>query len=127
MLGTDAAYVYLANLDVFLTALAGILHATALIASAGGPVADAVADLYEHLQLIPAMIGPSAELAADLVAGHHPGDLSNVIMMGATADHIVEASAESGVARGSRTRSRISTTPRSAPDTGSTTGRACSK
>lgn len=102
-LGADvrlAQLFYLANLDVFLTTLAGILHAAALIQSVGGPVADGLADLYEHLRLIPAMIGPSAELAAALAAGDHPGDLGTVTMMGATADHIVEASAESGVARG---------------------------
>ncbi|HET8993845.1 MAG TPA: NAD(P)-binding domain-containing protein [Rhodococcus sp. (in: high G+C Gram-positive bacteria)] len=102
-LGADvrlAQLFYLANLDVFLTTLASMLHAAALIQSVGGPVENALADLYEHVQLIPSIIGPSAELAADLVGGSHPGELSTVTMMGATADHIVQASVESGVGRG---------------------------
>ena len=90
---------YLANLDVFLTALAAVLHAAALIESVGGPVDHALEDLYEHLTLIPDMIGPSGDLAADLATGRHPGDLSTVTMMGATADHLVQASIDTGVAQ----------------------------
>jgi hypothetical protein len=44
------------------------------------------------------MLTAGAEnLGADIDAGKHPGDLSTITMMGATADHIVGASAAAGI------------------------------
>jgi hypothetical protein len=44
-----------------------------------------------------AMSSYLADAATNLDAGSHPGDLASVIMMGATARHIVEASTEAGI------------------------------
>ena len=99
-LGTDpglAQLFYQAHLDVFLTALSGLLHATALIRAGGAPAADFVPDALTTLGEIPAMIGDGVELARRLEAGEHPGDLSTATMMGATADHILRTSERAGV------------------------------
>jgi 3-hydroxyisobutyrate dehydrogenase-like beta-hydroxyacid dehydrogenase len=101
-LGADpglAQLFYQAQLDVFLTGLAALLHATALVTAAGVPAADFLPDAMQTLTEIPAMIGSGAELAAELEAGRHPGDLSTTLMMGATADHILRTSDSSGVDR----------------------------
>ncbi|GIF69489.1 6-phosphogluconate dehydrogenase [Asanoa ishikariensis] len=99
-LGADpglAQLFYQAHLDVFLTALASLLHATALVTAAGVPAAEFLPDAMRTLTEIPDVVGSGQELAAALVAGEHPGDLSTARMMGATADHIVRTSAASGV------------------------------
>ncbi|WP_328471462.1 NAD(P)-binding domain-containing protein [Actinoplanes sp. NBC_00393] len=101
-LGADpglAQLFYQAHLDVFLTALSGLLHATALVTAAGVPASDFLTDAMTTLTDIPAMVGSGAELAAVLTAGEHPGDLSNALMMGATADHILRTSEKAGVDR----------------------------
>lgn len=46
---------------------------------------------------IPLMLEGGRELAKQLETGVHPGDLSTVLMMGATADHIVRTSETLGV------------------------------
>lgn len=94
-LGADpglAQLFYQAHLDVFLTALSGLLHATALIHAAGSAVAEFVPDALTTIADIPAMIGDGVELARQLDAGEYPGELSTALMMGATADHIVRTS-----------------------------------
>jgi 3-hydroxyisobutyrate dehydrogenase-like beta-hydroxyacid dehydrogenase len=99
-LGTDpglAQLFYQAHLDVFLTALSGLLHATALIRAGGAPAADFVPEALTTLGEIPAMIGDGVELARRIEAGKHPGDLSTATMMGATADHILRTSEQAGV------------------------------
>lgn len=99
-LGADpglAQLFYQAHLDVFLTALSGILHATALVAAAGVAPADFLPGALETLTDIPAMVGDGATLAAELDAGVHPGDLSTALMMGATAEHILRTSEKAGV------------------------------
>lgn len=99
-LGEDPAaaqLMYQAQLDVFLTALAGLLHGTALAAAAGVAAADFVPQALDTLGSIPAMVGDAHQLGSDIDAGEHPGDLSTVTMMGATADHIVSASAAVGI------------------------------
>ena len=99
-LGTDpglAQVFYQAHLDVFLTALSALLHATALIRAAGAPAAGFLPDALTALAEIPAMIGDGAELARRIEAGEHPGDLSTATMMGATADHILRTSERAGV------------------------------
>lgn len=99
-LGEDsglAQLFYQAHLDVFLTALASLLHATALVTAADVPASDFLPSAMELLAGIPAMIGDGRDLARSLEAGEHPGDLSTTRMMGATADHIVWTSERAGV------------------------------
>ncbi|MFC7549762.1 NAD(P)-dependent oxidoreductase [Plantactinospora sp. GCM10030261] len=99
-LGDDhglAQLFYQAHLDVFLTSLSSLLHATALVASAGVDPADFLPDALQTLTDIPAMVGDGASLARELAAGEHPGDLSTALMMGATAEHILRTSEASGV------------------------------
>jgi 3-hydroxyisobutyrate dehydrogenase-like beta-hydroxyacid dehydrogenase len=88
---------YQAHLDVFLTTLSSLLHATALVTAAGVPAAEFLPDALDTVTGIPAMIGDGLELAGHLEAGEHPGDLSTALMMGATADHILRTSAKAGV------------------------------
>jgi 3-hydroxyisobutyrate dehydrogenase-like beta-hydroxyacid dehydrogenase len=99
-LGADpglAQLFYQAHLDVFLTALSGLLHATALIRAGGAPAADFVPGALAFISEIPAMVGDGAELARRVEAGDHPGDLSTAAMMGATAEHILRTSESAGV------------------------------
>ena len=99
-LGEDpglAQLMYLANLDVFLTTLSSLMHAIALLRSAGLKAGEALPELMPTLAGIPAMLGAGEDPAAQIDAGEHPGDLSTVTMMGASADHVVEASEKAGV------------------------------
>ncbi|MDG4805595.1 NAD(P)-binding domain-containing protein [Micromonospora sp. WMMD1120] len=99
-LGEDsglAQLFYQAHLDVFLTCLSSLLHATALVASAGVDPAEFLPDALRTLTDIPAMVGDGATLAGELTAGEHPGDLSTALMMGATAEHILRTSEAAGV------------------------------
>lgn len=98
-LGDDpgrAQLMYQAHLDVFLTALAGLTHATALVGTAGITAEVFLPEAVRLLTAIPAMIAPAgvAALGARIDAGEHPGTGSTTTMMGATADHI-HATAES--------------------------------
>jgi 3-hydroxyisobutyrate dehydrogenase-like beta-hydroxyacid dehydrogenase len=88
---------YQAQLTVFLTALSGLLQAAAMVSAAGMPVRDFLPDALHTLTDIPAMLDGGHDLAKQLESGTHPGDLSTVLMMGATADHIVSTSEASGV------------------------------
>ncbi|MBQ1051240.1 NAD(P)-dependent oxidoreductase [Micromonospora sp. C51] len=88
---------YQAHLDVFLTCLSSLLHATALVTAAGVPAAEFLPGALTTLTDIPAMIGDGLELARALEAGEHPGDLSTARMMGATAEHILRTSETVGV------------------------------
>jgi 3-hydroxyisobutyrate dehydrogenase-like beta-hydroxyacid dehydrogenase len=88
---------YQAHLDVFLTALSSLLHATALVTAAGVPAADFLPGALDTLTDIPAMIGDGLEVARELEAGEHPGELSTALMMGATADHILRTSQQAGI------------------------------
>jgi 3-hydroxyisobutyrate dehydrogenase-like beta-hydroxyacid dehydrogenase len=88
---------YQAQLAVFLTVLSGLLQATAMVSAAGVQVADFVPDALDTLSGIPVMLESGHDLAEALERGVHPGELSTVLMMGATADHIVATSATSGV------------------------------
>jgi 3-hydroxyisobutyrate dehydrogenase-like beta-hydroxyacid dehydrogenase len=87
---------YQAQLDVFLTALSGLLHATALAGSAGVTAAEFLPEALRTLAEIPAMLA-GEDTARNLDSGVHPGDLSTATMMGATADHIVGASEAAGI------------------------------
>ena len=99
-LGADpglAQLFYQAFLDVFLTTLSSLLHATALITAGGARAADFVPDALAFIASIPEMIEDPAELLRRLETGDHPGELSTVTMMGATADHILRTSESLGV------------------------------
>ncbi|WP_129786267.1 NAD(P)-dependent oxidoreductase [Promicromonospora panici] len=102
-LGEDpgmAQLMYLANLDVFLTSLASLLHATALLESGGVKASVAMPELMLTLVGAGEMMEVGENPAAQIEAGEHPGHLSTATMMGATADHIVAASDAAGVDRG---------------------------
>lgn len=99
-LGADPALaqlMYLANLDVFLTTLSSLAHAVALLQSAGRTASDVVPELTRTLAGIPAMLEMGERPGRQIDAGEHPGDLSTATMMGATADHIVQASERAGI------------------------------
>lgn len=85
---------YQAQLDMFLTALAGMLHGVALVGSAGVTAeqfAPYLADLASSLSMY------VDETVRQVDSGEHPGDQANVLMMGATADHIVGATEAAGL------------------------------
>jgi 3-hydroxyisobutyrate dehydrogenase-like beta-hydroxyacid dehydrogenase len=88
---------YQAQLTVFLTALSGLLQATALVNAAGVPVGSFLPDALDTFTGIPVMLEGGHELARSLETGVHPGDLSTVLMMGATAEHIVRTSEALGI------------------------------
>jgi 3-hydroxyisobutyrate dehydrogenase-like beta-hydroxyacid dehydrogenase len=99
-LGEDAGLaqlMYQAHLDVFLTSLSALMHATALLGSAGITATEAVSELMSTLTEVPAMLQAGENVGAQIDAGEHPGHLSTVTMMGATSDHIVDTSATVGV------------------------------
>lgn len=102
-LGEDpglAQLMYQANLDVFLTALAALMHATALLESGGITPTAALPELMQTLTGTAEMLEVGENPGEQLEAGEHPGHLSTITMMGATADHIVAASDAGGVDRG---------------------------
>jgi 3-hydroxyisobutyrate dehydrogenase-like beta-hydroxyacid dehydrogenase len=88
---------YQAQLTVFLTALSGLLQGVSLVSAAGVRVGDFVPEALRTLTSIPVMLESGHELAEQIETGVHPGDLSTVHMMGATADHIVRTAEASGV------------------------------
>ncbi|MGW2328128.1 NAD(P)-dependent oxidoreductase [Streptomyces sp. NPDC001700] len=100
-LGEDpglAQMMYQAALAVFLTTLSGMMHATAMLGSAGLGARDALPELLSLADSVGEIMRAGEETpGAALDAGKHPGDLSTVTMMGATADHIVETSAALGL------------------------------
>jgi 3-hydroxyisobutyrate dehydrogenase-like beta-hydroxyacid dehydrogenase len=99
-LGADpglAQLMYQANLDVFLTSLASLLHATALLETGGVSATQAVPELMRTVGGISEMLYAGENPGEQIEAGEHPGHLSTVTMMGATADHVVAASAAAGV------------------------------
>lgn len=88
---------YQAQLDVFLTTLSGLLHATALVGSAGVTAAEFLPEAIRTILDTPAMVGSVDEVASGIDGGAHPGDLATATMMGATAGHILEASEAAGI------------------------------
>ncbi|MFC5237713.1 NAD(P)-dependent oxidoreductase [Pseudonocardia zijingensis] len=85
---------YQALLAVFLSTLAGELQAAALVGSAGVPAKEVMPYVADTIGLAGAF---ADETARHVDARAYPGDLSTVTMMGATADHIVAASAAAGL------------------------------
>ncbi|WET76399.1 NAD(P)-binding domain-containing protein [Amycolatopsis sp. QT-25] len=96
-LGEDvrlAQLFYQAQLDIFLNSLSVFLHASALIRSAGVPIAKFLPYAKDNF----AMMDFYLEAAVEQVEkGEHPGDEASVTMMGASADHIVQASRDAGI------------------------------
>ncbi|OQR65578.1 6-phosphogluconate dehydrogenase [Streptomyces maremycinicus] len=100
-LGEDpglAQMMYQAQLTVFLTTLSALMHATAMLGTAGMKARETLPELLSSADAIGAVLrAGEATPGAALDAGEHPGDLSTVTMMGATADHIVETSTSLGL------------------------------
>ena len=88
---------YQAQLDVFLTTLSGLLHATALVGSAGVRAAEFLPEAIRTVLDTPAMVGAVEDVARELDSGEYPGDLATATMMGATAGHILESSEAAGI------------------------------
>lgn len=100
-LGEDAGLaqmMYQAQLTVFLTTLSGLMQATAMLGTAGMKAGEVLPELLAAADSIGDILRAGEEKpGAALDAGEHPGDLSTVAMMGATADHIVETSTSLGL------------------------------
>ncbi|MFH9616355.1 NAD(P)-dependent oxidoreductase [Streptomyces pratensis] len=100
-LGEDpglAQLMYQAHLTVFLSALSGLMHATAMLGTAGMKAQEALPELFSTADSIGEMMRAGEENpGAALDAGEHPGELSTVTMMGATSDHIVDTSTSLGL------------------------------
>ncbi|MGV0742018.1 NAD(P)-dependent oxidoreductase [Mycolicibacterium sp. XJ870] len=82
---------YQAQLTIFLTSLSAYLHATALVGSAGIAPEKYVpwaAEVFDNLSYY------LPDAAKNIAGREHPGEGANIVMMGATADHIVGASTE---------------------------------
>jgi 3-hydroxyisobutyrate dehydrogenase-like beta-hydroxyacid dehydrogenase len=82
---------YQAQLTIFLTSLSAYLHATALVGSAGVAPEKYLpwaGDVFDNLSYY------LPEAAKNIASRQHPGERANIVMMGATADHIVGASTE---------------------------------
>ncbi|KPI05791.1 6-phosphogluconate dehydrogenase NAD-binding protein [Actinobacteria bacterium OV450] len=100
-LGEDpglAQMMYQAQLTVFLTTLSALMHATAMLGTAGMKAKDVLPELLASADSIGDILRAGEENpGAALDAGEHPGHLSTVTMMGATSDHIVETSTSIGL------------------------------
>nr|WP_289738273.1 hypothetical protein [Streptomyces macrolidinus] len=76
----------------------GLTHATAMLGTAGMKAREALPELLSSAGSIGDILRAGEENPGTaLDARGHPGDLSTVTMMGATADHIVETSASLGL------------------------------
>ncbi|MBB5849991.1 NAD(P)-dependent oxidoreductase [Amycolatopsis umgeniensis] len=96
-LGEDvrlAQLFYQAQLDIFLNSLSAFMHASALVRSAGVPLRKFVPYAKDNFAMMDFYLEASAE---QIEKGDHPGDEADVIMMGASADHIVQASRDAGI------------------------------
>ncbi|MFF4338920.1 NAD(P)-dependent oxidoreductase [Kitasatospora sp. NPDC001540] len=100
-LGADpglAQLMYQAQLAVFLSTLSALMHATAMLGTAGVKATEALPDLLASADQVGAILrAGESRPGAGIDAGEHPGHLSTVTMMGATADHIVETSTALGL------------------------------
>lgn len=85
---------YQAQLDIFLTSLSAFLHATALVGAAGVSAETFMPYAADNFNTISSYLTDAAQ---NVDEGRHPGELANVTMMGATADHIVDASTDAGI------------------------------
>jgi 3-hydroxyisobutyrate dehydrogenase-like beta-hydroxyacid dehydrogenase len=95
-LGADHALAqlhYQAQLQVFLTTLAAYLQSFAMFTAAGIPAREFLERAAPGEDV--AVLLSRAARAAD--EGEYPGELANVLMMGATADHVVAANHSMGL------------------------------
>jgi 3-hydroxyisobutyrate dehydrogenase-like beta-hydroxyacid dehydrogenase len=95
-LGPDhglAQLYYQAELQVFLTTLAAYLQSFAMFTAAGIPAQEFLERAAPGEDV--AVFLPAAARAVD--EGTYPGELANVLMMGATADHVVGANRSAGL------------------------------
>jgi 3-hydroxyisobutyrate dehydrogenase-like beta-hydroxyacid dehydrogenase len=95
-LGVDhglAQLYYQAELQVFLTTLAAYLQSFAMFTAAGIPAQEFLSRAAPGEDV--AALLPAAARAAD--EGRYPGELANVLMMAATADHVVGANRSAGL------------------------------
>jgi 3-hydroxyisobutyrate dehydrogenase-like beta-hydroxyacid dehydrogenase len=95
-LGEDhglAQLYYQAELQVFLTTLAAYLQSFAMFAAAGIPAQEFLSRAAPAGDV--AVFLSDAARAVD--EGVYPGELANVLMMGATADHVVGANRSAGL------------------------------
>ncbi|OEV03220.1 NAD(P)-dependent oxidoreductase [Streptomyces oceani] len=100
-LGEDpglAQMMYQAQLALFLTTLSGLMHATAMLGAAGMKATEALRELLPAADSLGDILRSGEDTpGAALDAEEHPGDLSTVTMMGATANHIVDTSTSLGL------------------------------
>ncbi|WP_091531605.1 NAD(P)-dependent oxidoreductase [Microlunatus soli] len=99
-LGSDpglAQLMYQAQLDIFLSALSGLMHATALAGRGGISATAFIPEALQTLTGIGPMLSVGRDLGRQLEDHDHPGDLSTVTMMGATAEHILQTSRSAGI------------------------------
>ncbi|MFJ8857655.1 NAD(P)-dependent oxidoreductase [Streptomyces sp. NPDC102451] len=100
-LGEDpglAQMMYQAQLTVFLTTLSALMQATAMLGTAGMKAEESLPELLSTADTLSDILRAGDDRpGAALDAGEHPGDLSTVTMMGATADHIVGTSRSLGL------------------------------
>lgn len=82
---------YQAQLTIFLTSLSAYMHATALVGSAGVAPETFLRYATETFDSISYYLPDAAK---NMASHEHPGEGANIVMMGATADHIVGASTE---------------------------------
>ena len=85
---------YQAQLDMFLTTLAGYLHASALLGAAGVTATQFLPWAAHQFDTVSSYL---PEAARQLDEHHHPGDRAALGMMGATAAHIRDASRAAGI------------------------------
>ncbi|RSM82486.1 6-phosphogluconate dehydrogenase [Kibdelosporangium aridum] len=85
---------YQAQLTVIMTSLSSYMHATAMLASAGVSPEAFTSYASESFQ---ALATYTEGAATNMVKGEHPGDVANVTMMAATAEHILETSRQAGL------------------------------
>jgi 3-hydroxyisobutyrate dehydrogenase-like beta-hydroxyacid dehydrogenase len=84
---------YQAALQVFLTTLAAYLQSFAMFTAAGIPAQEFLSRAAPGEDV--AALLPASARAAD--EGRYPGELANVLMMAATADHVVGANRSAGL------------------------------
>nr|WP_216205310.1 NAD(P)-binding domain-containing protein [Amycolatopsis aidingensis] len=85
---------YQALLDIFLTSLSAYLHAAALVGTAGVSAETFQPYAAGFMDTLSSYLTDSAR---EIDQRSYPGELANVTMMGATAEHILGASKDAGI------------------------------
>lgn len=87
---------YQALLDYLYTSAAGLLHAIAMIQSAGIKAATFEPYLTKALEFMPALIAQSGTIR-DADEGTYKGEENNMLMLRAGVNHVLKASKETGI------------------------------